>query len=52
MVLTVSGEGFSVQARIVIKMKKTPQPQELKGIAVIIVPVEGSELRLGGQKDL
>lgn len=39
LVLTVLGEGFSVRPRIVIKMKKRPQPQELKGTAVIIVPV-------------
>lgn len=39
LVLTVPEEAFSLQARIAIKMKKTPQPQELKGTAVIIVPV-------------
>lgn len=39
LVLRVPGEDFSVQAKTVIKMKKRPQPQELKGTAVIIVPV-------------
>lgn len=39
LVLSIPGEVFSFQARIVIKMKKTPQPQELKGTAVVIVPV-------------
>lgn len=39
LVLSIPGEVFSFQARIVIKMKKTPQPQELKGTAVVIVPI-------------
>lgn len=51
LVLTVPGWDFSVQAKIVIKMKKIAQSQELKGTAVIIVPVGRSWASFGRPKE-